>query len=50
MVTYTAATLRTIQARLGHTTVSAEMSYQAVAKIREDELADRLSAPTTTPT
>ena len=36
--------LREIQARLGHTTVSAAMRYQAVAKIREDEMAARLSA------
>jgi integrase len=44
MAAYTGATLREIQARLGHTTVTAAMRYQAVAKIREDELADRLSA------
>jgi integrase len=53
MAAYTGATLREIQARLGHTTVSAAMRYQAVAKIREDEMATRLSAlavPTTTPT
>ncbi|OBK97737.1 integrase [Mycobacterium asiaticum] len=44
MAAYTGATLREIQARLGHTTVSAAMRYQAVAKSREDEMADRLSA------
>lgn len=44
MAAYTGATLREIQARLGHTTVSAAMRYQAVAKIREDEMAVRLSA------
>lgn len=44
MAAYTGATLREIQARLGHTTVSAAMRYQAVAKAREDEMADRLSA------
>jgi len=44
MAAYTGATLREIQARLGHTTVSAAMRYQAVAKIREDEMAARLSA------
>jgi integrase len=44
MAAYTGATLREVQARLGHTTVSAAMRYQAVAKIREDEMAVRLSA------
>ena len=44
MAAYTGATLREIQARLGHTTVTAAMRYQAVAKIREDEMAQRLSA------
>jgi integrase len=44
MAAYTGATLREIQARLGHTTVSAAMRYQAVAKIREDEMAARLAA------
>lgn len=44
MAAYTGATLREIQARLGHTTVSAAMRYQAVAKSREDMMADRLSA------
>lgn len=43
MAAYTGATLREIQARLGHTTVSAAMRYQAVARSREDEMAARLS-------
>lgn len=44
MAAQTGATLKEIQARLGHTTVDAAMRYQAVAQGRADALAERLSA------
>lgn len=44
MAAQTGATLKEIQARLGHTTVDAAMRYQAVAQGRADALAEKLSA------